>query len=303
MCGLPVFAEVASAASATTFASRSNSKSRNCKRDLNYLRTCSAVFGARGPNRTDTTLRSADFESAASTSSATRACGGANGMQFFGPCCDLFQSWRILGGMSRFLDVQIDPNCLQLAAGGDRAAQRHLYEQLAGPMFALAQRVLRDRSAAEDAFQDSMMALLRHLPDFRGDAPVGAWARQITLNHCLAHLRSPWQKARSALRDWAGSDDAVSLDAVQTMDPPLPEHIDLERALQALGDTPRAVLWLHDVEGLTHAEIGAAFGRSTSFSKSQLARAHALLRVQLVDEPGGATPVSHPEFAAQGQVS
>ena len=32
-------------------------------------------IGARGPNRTDTTLRSADFESAASTSSATRACG------------------------------------------------------------------------------------------------------------------------------------------------------------------------------------------------------------------------------------
>ena len=31
--------------------------------------------GARGPNRTDTFLRTADFESAASTSSATRACG------------------------------------------------------------------------------------------------------------------------------------------------------------------------------------------------------------------------------------
>jgi len=40
----------------------------------------------------------------------------------------------------------------------------------------------------------------------------------------------------------------------------------------------RAVVWLHDVEGFTHAEIGIALGRSPSFSKSQLSRAHARLR-------------------------
>jgi RNA polymerase sigma factor (sigma-70 family) len=216
--------------------------------------------------------------------------------------------------MSRFLEVQIDPNCLQLAAEGDRAAQRRVYEQLAGPIFALVRRVLRDRSAAEDVFQDSMIAVLRHLPQFRAQAPFGAWARQVTLNQCLAHLRSPWQKARSALRDWVGEPGlGESIDAGrnqeaqqgvwQSVAPPLPEYIDLERALDALGDTPRTVLWLHDVEGLTHAEIGRVFGRSPSFSKSQLARAHALLRAQLVDEPEDSTTAYRPEIAAQGQVS
>lgn len=41
--------------------------------------------GARGRSRTDTLLRAADFESAASTSSATRAARGARGGEYKGP--------------------------------------------------------------------------------------------------------------------------------------------------------------------------------------------------------------------------
>jgi DNA-directed RNA polymerase specialized sigma24 family protein len=40
-------------------------------------------------------------------------------------------------------------------------------------------------------------------------------------------------------------------------------------------------VWLHDVEGFTHADIGIALGRTPSFSKSQLARAHRRLREAL----------------------
>jgi RNA polymerase sigma factor (sigma-70 family) len=218
--------------------------------------------------------------------------------------CDLFARRRILGGMSRFLDIQFDMPTLNRAAAGDREAQRLLYGQIAGPMFALVRRVLRDRTAAEDVFQDAMIAVLKHLPGYRGDAPLGAWVRQVTLNQCLSHLRSPWQKARRTLREWVGADgEGISELALQTADPPLAELIDLARALDELADTPRTVLWLHDVEGLTHEEIGAAFGRTTSFSKSQLARAHALLRAQLADHAGSQPQLLQPGIAAQGQVS
>jgi RNA polymerase sigma-70 factor (ECF subfamily) len=43
-------------------------------------------------------------------------------------------------------------------------------------------------------------------------------------------------------------------------------------------------VWLHDVEGYTHGEIGALFGATASFSKSQLARAHERLRALLQPE-------------------
>jgi RNA polymerase sigma-70 factor (ECF subfamily) len=59
------------------------------------------------------------------------------------------------------------------------------------------------------------------------------------------------------------------------------ESIDLERALASLPPTARAIVWMYEVEGYTHQEIARAFGRSLSFSKSQLARAHARLRTCL----------------------
>jgi RNA polymerase sigma-70 factor (ECF subfamily) len=54
--------------------------------------------------------------------------------------------------------------------------------------------------------------------------------------------------------------------------------IDLDRALARLAPVTRAVVWLYDVEGWSHEEIAKGFGRTVSFSKSQLARGHARLR-------------------------
>ena len=65
----------------------------------------------------------------------------------------------------------------------------------------------------------------------------------------------------------------------------VPARIDLERAFEQLTETSRAVVWLHDVEGYTHEEIAELMGRTVSFSKSQLARAHIRLR-QMLDAEG-----------------
>jgi RNA polymerase sigma-70 factor (ECF subfamily) len=73
-----------------------------------------------------------------------------------------------------------------------------------------------------------------------------------------------------------------------------PIDADLERALAALSDISRTVVWLHDVEDMTHAEIARLFNRTTSFSKTQLARAHQQLRERLKSESGELTcmPIS-----------
>ena len=51
--------------------------------------------GARGRSRTDTLLRAADFESAASTNSATRASRGSGGGEYKGPLAA-----RVWGGVT-----------------------------------------------------------------------------------------------------------------------------------------------------------------------------------------------------------
>ena len=212
--------------------------------------------------------------------------------------------------MSRFLAIAPDPRQLRLAAAGDRDAQRHIYECAAGPVFALIRRLVRGRAAAEDVFQDCMIGLLDHLGDYRGEAPFGAWVRQVAVRHCLMHLRSPWQRARRALRATLDGEPRVADESSASFteaghELPLAELIDLERALERLPRTARTVVWLYDVEGLRHEEIAALFGRSVSFSKSQLARAHALLRDALEDvQPAPELPTAqiaaHEPLAVQG---
>jgi RNA polymerase sigma-70 factor (ECF subfamily) len=191
--------------------------------------------------------------------------------------------------VGRLTDIEADPALLRRAAAGETAAQELLYRLLAGPAFSLTRRLVPDRAAAEDLFQDGLMQVFARLPQFRGEAPFGAWVRQILVRCCLMHLRSPWQRARLA---WSGSDDAPP-EIEERMAvlagrgaPDVAESIDVARAFRRLPPATRAVLWLHDVEGLTHEEIAAAMGRTPSFSKSQLARGHARLRQQLqAEEP------------------
>jgi RNA polymerase sigma-70 factor (ECF subfamily) len=135
-----------------------------------------------------------------------------------------------------------------------------------------------NRALAEDLFQDTMMAVFERIGSFRGEAPLGAWVRTIAITRCLMYLRSPWHRARLVI----DREDEETLSREElfrlVVQDSRAEQLDVERALAELSPTARAVVWLYDVEGYSHDEIAQAFGRSVSFSKSQVARAHARLR-------------------------
>lgn len=159
-------------------------------------------------------------------------------------------------------------------------------------VFTLAYRMLGSRAAAEDVLQDSFVEVIRKASEFRGDSGVAAWIKRIAINKCLSHLRSPWVKRRTV--DASGDGGAVSIrlesgDAAdRSVRDDQAQHLgrqqELSRALASLSATARAVVWLHDVEGYTHREIGRLMGRSTSFSKTQLSRAYRELRDRLHPE-------------------
>jgi RNA polymerase sigma factor (sigma-70 family) len=169
----------------------------------------------------------------------------------------------------------VSAELLTRARRGDRAAHAELYGLFAGPVFTLARRILASRALAEDVLQETFVEVLCKIDGFRGDAEVGTWIKRIAINKCLMHMRSHWISRRGATSgELAGEPESGMLD----------EQMALERALDQVADVARAVVWLHDVEGYTHAEIGRLMGRTTSFSKSQLARAHERLR-GLLEEP------------------
>ncbi len=189
--------------------------------------------------------------------------------------------------MSGQFHQYVDAATVALARNGDRRAQADLYGRFGAAVYTLARRLLARPELAEDVLQDTFVDMMRGLPAFRSEAPVGLWIRQIAVNQCLMHMRSHWQRCRMTLERAA---DEIPADAWRCDDSrDWQNALDLERALEALPAEARAVVWLHDVEGYTHREIARFMHATPNFSKSQLARAHARLRCWAIEEAGEET--------------
>ncbi len=198
--------------------------------------------------------------------------------------CDVPAGRRILkGAVGKLAEIDVAPEVIASARRGEESACSSIYAELAPATYGLILRLVGRRALAEDLFQDTLMTVFEQLDRFRGEAPLGAWVRQIAVSKCLMYLRSPWHRARLDLGAWTEGGAAALHPWVAAA--PSAESVDLERALASLAPTARAVVWLFEVEGYSHQEIARAFGRSESFSKSQLARAHKRLRERL--EPRG----------------
>lgn len=177
----------------------------------------------------------------------------------------------------------IDALTLDRARRGDPEAHALLYARFAPTVFTLARRMTASTSRAEDVLQDTFVDVIRNVDRFRNEADIGTWIRRIAVNKCLSLFRSHWWASRVDLDDadrLVGQRDQTAAHSA----------LELERLLDSLPPVARAVVWLHDAEGYTHREIGALMGKTASFSKTQLHRAHQRLRTALGPAPAEPTP-------------
>lgn len=171
-----------------------------------------------------------------------------------------------------------------VVAGGAEWAFRELYRRHSPRLFQLVLRLVGGaRPDAEDIVQDSWINAVGALPRFRWEAAFETWLTGIAINQ----TRSFWRRKGTRLFDPI-ADDSVVVRAAQIGD-----RLDLDAAIARLPDGYRAVLVLHDVEGLTHEEIGARLGIATGTSKSQLFAARRAMRAHLA--PSGEPSVSEGE--------
>jgi len=181
--------------------------------------------------------------------------------------------------MASAFDVPVADEVLAGARRGDRAAQGRLYQTFEHAVYTLARRMVGDPDAARDVMQDAFLKAFGRLHQYRAEAPFGLWLRAIAASESLMHLR----RGRYFMELF--TTDELALQSVGCEDV---SDADLERALGLLPTLPRSVLWLYHVEGYTHGEIAAMCGKTVSFSKSQLSRAHQKLRNLLGGEPQSA---------------
>lgn len=149
---------------------------------------------------------------------------------------------------------------------------RALYDELGERVFRLLHRMTGEEQQAADLTHDAFVRVHECRAQYDGRGSLHAWVFRIAANIGRDALRS--RKLRGGL-------DAELEGAAAGRSASPPDHglrIDLERALETVGEEHRVVLLLHDVDGYAHREIAEMLDVAVGTSKARLSRARAMLR-------------------------
>ncbi len=158
--------------------------------------------------------------------------------------------------------------CLQR----DRKMQEILYHRFSAKMYAVCLRYSKNTDDAQDLLQEGFIKVYKNLDKFRREGSFEGWIRRIFVNTSIEHFRrsiktqllTEIQEITIEDKEWNALDDLAEKDII-TM-------------VQELSPGYRQVFNMYVIEGYTHKDIGELLGISEGTSKSQLARAKAILQ-------------------------
>jgi RNA polymerase sigma-70 factor, ECF subfamily len=143
--------------------------------------------------------------------------------------------------------------------------------------------MVRDTAEAEDLTQETFLRAYRRHDSLRDEGAQTAWLYRIATNVCLDRLRQYSRRAPI--------ESETDLDQVDIADPDTPtlqktiERDEMsacvQRYLNRLSDSYRAVILLHDMHDLTASEIARLLGESLDNVKIRLHRARVKLKTAL----------------------
>ncbi|MFY7839652.1 MAG: RNA polymerase sigma factor [Lacibacter sp.] len=179
-------------------------------------------------------------------------------------------------------ETESDPNTeigvliKQSIAGNDQSF-KILYDRIAGKMYSLCLRYIKNQEDANDVFQDGCTRLYANLKNYRADGVFEGWVRRIFVTTCLDHLKK--KELQLVEIDEQTPVKSSELSIVSRLD-----LSDLFYKIKQLPDGQRVIFNLYMVEGYSHKEIAAMLNISESGSKSQFHRAKLSLKHILSNE-------------------
>ena len=192
-----------------------------------------------------------------------------------------------------------DAEIVARVVGGDRAMFEVLMRRYNARVYRAIRSILRDEDEVEDAMQQTYLLAFTHLAEFAGASSFSTWLTRIAMNEALGRLRK-----RSRLV--AMTDDLeIAEDGAMARPTETPEESTaareavriLERAIDGLPPSHRAVVMLRDVEQLSTAEVAAALGINEEAVRVRLHRARLALRDAYADEVNRAVAAAFPFHA------
>jgi RNA polymerase sigma-70 factor (ECF subfamily) len=168
---------------------------------------------------------------------------------------------------------------------GDRAEFARFVEAYSGRVYRLALKMLQNPQDAEDILQETFIKAYKALPNFEGRSRLSTWLYRIATNEALMFLRKkrpvqvsvdvPLENDEGEERprqiiDWCclPESELMSTEA----------RANLDRSVEQLPETLRAVFLLRDIEGLSTRETAEVLDISEAAVKTRLSRARFRLR-------------------------
>ena len=146
-----------------------------------------------------------------------------------------------------------DERLMEKLLEGDEQALDHLVKRYEGPLYGFCFRMMGEKAAAEDAFQETFLRVYRRRFSFRLDATFKPWLYQIGMNVCRDLLRKRKRRQEVAL-----TEESVPEEVESGPEDAMEKKLQAERVKAALSKLPkkqRDVLILSHYQSLSYPEI------------------------------------------------
>ena len=175
-----------------------------------------------------------------------------------------------------YFNQTIDDMTFKAACKNKTAAQKKIYELFSKPVYNLVFRITHNQADSLDLSQDIFIKVFTHLSQNKSQELLGFWIRKISINTTLSFIK----KNSHLITNVDFKEKIIDTDVNETMS-------SLEFALSKLSAISRSILWMYEVEGMTHNEIAKYHGMTVSFSKTHLSRAKKQAQKYLTQKGGG----------------
>ncbi len=162
---------------------------------------------------------------------------------------------------------------IKQCANEDRKAQKEIYQLFAGKLFSICLKYSKNKQEAQDNFQDGFIIIFKKIGQFKFKGSFEGWIKRVMLNTVLLKYRK--KTVLNIVTEEIPDEVIVDVDD---------DEISLDFLLNLIHELPdryRMVFNLYVLDGYSHREISEMLHIAEGTSKSNLARARAILKQKI----------------------
>ena len=162
---------------------------------------------------------------------------------------------------------------IKQCANNDRKAQKEIYQLFAGKLFSICLKYSKNKQEAQDNFQDGFIVIFDKIGQFNFKGSFEGWLKRVMINTVLLKYRK--KNVLNIVTEDIPDEVIVDVDD---------DEISLDFLLSLINELPdryRMVFNLYALDGYSHKEISEMLLIAEGTSKSNLARARAILKQKI----------------------